>query len=379
MVDTDGTGPEPEPATGGPGGTDGSGGTGQGSLRQEREPASEEVVEVAPDVLRMQLPIRMPGLGHVNTYALVDHRGATLVDPGLPGRASWRALEARLAAAGLRPRHVHTVLVTHSHVDHFGSAGRLAQTAGAELLVHEAFSVPWLGVHEHVTSRDALGAFESPWRERTPWGGDPFRPPWRRRATYWLMRRVMRRSFRPPLPSHRVRAGEVLVIGDREWIAVHTPGHTVDHVCFHDPAGGVLLSGDHVLPTITPHISGMGVGEDPLRAFVDSLEEVARVEPVSRVLPAHGHPFDDLRGRAEEIAAHHRGRLERLKAGATELGRAGSVAELSRFLFPRRSWGPMAESETYAHLEHLRLAGEAERSVRPDGVVLYELETPAAS
>ena len=36
--------------------------------RQEQEAASEEVTEVAPNVLRMQLPIRMPGLGHVNMY-----------------------------------------------------------------------------------------------------------------------------------------------------------------------------------------------------------------------------------------------------------------------------------------------------------------------
>ena len=43
--------------------------------RQEQEQASEEVTEVAPGVLRMQLPIWMPGLGHVNMYGLVDDQG----------------------------------------------------------------------------------------------------------------------------------------------------------------------------------------------------------------------------------------------------------------------------------------------------------------
>ena len=37
----------------------------------------------------------------------------------------------------------------------------------------------------------------------------------------------------------------------------------------------------------------------------------------------------------------------------------------------QRSWGSMAESETYAHLEHLRIAGEAERQVQKDGSYLY--------
>ena len=41
-----------------------------------------------------------------------------------------------------------------------------------------------------------------------------------------------------------------------------------------------------------------------------------------------------------------------------ELGR-GTVHEVMQVLFQERSWGSMAESETYAHLEHLRLTGEA--------------------
>ena len=57
--------------------------------KQEQEDAREEVTEVAPGVLRMELPIRMPGLGHVNCYALVDGDGVALVDPGLPGPATF--------------------------------------------------------------------------------------------------------------------------------------------------------------------------------------------------------------------------------------------------------------------------------------------------
>ena len=60
--------------------------------KQEQEPASEEVTEVADGVLRMQLPISLPGLGHVNCYALVDGNGVALVDPGLPGPESGSAL-----------------------------------------------------------------------------------------------------------------------------------------------------------------------------------------------------------------------------------------------------------------------------------------------
>ena len=94
--------------------------------KSEQEPASEEITEVAPGILRMQLPIWMPGLGHVNMYGLVDGDGVALIDPGLPGPQSWRALRKRLKDAGIPMKRVHTVIVTHSHPDHFGGAGRLA-------------------------------------------------------------------------------------------------------------------------------------------------------------------------------------------------------------------------------------------------------------
>ena len=53
--------------------------------RQEQEPARPEITELPGGVLRMELPIRLPGLGHVNCYAIPDDRGAAIVDPGLPG------------------------------------------------------------------------------------------------------------------------------------------------------------------------------------------------------------------------------------------------------------------------------------------------------
>jgi hypothetical protein len=56
--------------------------------RQEQESAQREIAEVDSDVPRMQLPIRMPGLGHVKMYALIDERGAAVVDPVSRARAA---------------------------------------------------------------------------------------------------------------------------------------------------------------------------------------------------------------------------------------------------------------------------------------------------
>jgi glyoxylase-like metal-dependent hydrolase (beta-lactamase superfamily II) len=168
------------------------------------------------------------------------------------------------------------------------------------------------------------------------------------------------RSWQVPEPSVTVDDGEEITLGGRTWLAVHTPGHTHDHLCLFDPAGGLLLSGDHVLPTITPHINGIGPMDDPLATFFRSLERMKELSGLTNVLPAHGHPFTDVAGRVDAILSHHEERLETIRKAGDDLGE-GTVESFMQRLFKERSWGDMAASETYAHLEHLRILGMATR------------------
>ena len=336
--------------------------------KQEAEPASAEVTEVAPNVLRVQLPVNFPGLRHVNTYVLEDDRGVALVDPGMPGPQSFKVLKERLASADIPLRRVHTVIVTHSHPDHFGGAGMIRKETGAEVVAHTTFRT-WFDPSDEdgVDEEDAPAPPppRKPWERTTPWGGRHPQPPLKMRVLFRI-RNLARRRFGTPTPTTRLEDADVIRLAGREWVAVHTPGHTADHLCLFDPTEGVLLSGDHVLPTITPHIGGMGQA-DPLRRFFDSLERVGELEGVTQVLPAHGHPFADVAQRTKDIRRHHEERLATLRQASIGLGRPATVEELTRHLFQPRSWGPMADSETFAHLEHLRLAGEAERLEAEDG------------
>jgi glyoxylase-like metal-dependent hydrolase (beta-lactamase superfamily II) len=345
--------------------------------RQEQEEARPEVTEVAPNVLRMQLPISMPGLGHVNCYALVDGEGAAVVDPGLPGTASWRALQDRLKQAGIRLKHVHTVIVTHSHPDHFGGATRFVRESGARVIGHRNFrfglaaaATPEVSA-EHLGEKPAAeaevkvtppqkraGGSFGPWSGPTPWGGARPQPPFKQRIRWRMMRMFGSSDFVPEI-SDPVENGNVLRLAGRDWFVLHTPGHTEDHICLHDPELGIFLGGDHVLPSITPHISGISSSRDPLASFFYSLDRVAEITGIKHALPAHGHPFTDLRARTDAIKRHHYERLEKIRAISRELGPA-TVEAISQKLFQPRSWGAMAESETYAHLEHLRHLGQAE-------------------
>ena len=111
-------------------------------------------------------------------------------------------------------------------------------------------------------------------------------------------------------------------------------------------------------------------GLDPLNGFFDSLDAVAALPDVELALPAHGHPFSDLAGRALDIKTHHYDRLDRIRAIGRELGPV-TVAQVTQRLFRKRSWGAMAESETFAHLEHLRLIGDAECHENRLGKLVY--------
>ncbi len=321
--------------------------------KQEQEPATTEISEVAPGVIRMQLPINFTGLGHVNCYALEDERGFALVDPGLPGDEPWEGLLDRLGRAGIPLARVHTVVITHSHPDHFGGAARLREETGADILTHRSFRLWWERGDADLgdAPSEALDDPET-WSRPNPWGGE-FRPPDDDGAQ--RMRAAIRSNRFTPRPTIRVEDRQPVQLAGREWVSLHTPGHTFDHLCLYDPQEGVVLTGDHVLPTITPHIGDLGgMVSDPLAAFFESLDRMTGLPDVRIALPAHGHPFHDLSGRVSEIEEHHEGRLERLRVASQELGRSATVHEMMQHLFSQRAWGSMAESETYAHLEHLR-------------------------
>jgi glyoxylase-like metal-dependent hydrolase (beta-lactamase superfamily II) len=339
---------------------------------------------------------------------LEDDRGVTLVDPGLPGPDAHKELTTRLARAGIPASRVHTVLVTHSHPDHFGGAGRLKVEQHCDVVAHEHFATPFdqgdstydddllelLDVHDGAddsedAARSTPGTPAQPDRSavlaevlfgdgelpempgrRTPWGGEGMRPSDAELEHMRSWDSLSKQGLLSLTPTVRVVDDEIITLGRNEWIVIHTPGHTGDHICLFDPVHGTLLSGDHVLPTITPHISGMTPESDSLAQFFAALRHVAAIEGVTNVLPAHGLPFADLAGRVEEIIEHHDDRLELLSQIALDLDEA-PVQDYSRRLFRERSWGPMAESETFAHLEHLRQHGRLASTRDPDGMLRY--------
>ena len=298
-----------------------------------------------------RLPLPLPfALESVNAY-LVEGDGLAVVDCGLHTQTAERALLDGLAEAGLAPHDVKDVFVTHLHPDHIGMAGFL-ERSGAR-------------VHMHGPEAEAARAMWFAGRGRIDQAVEWFRLHGMPEGVLegmveaWLGagRRVDRIER-----IHELRDGEVLELAGRRFRVIWTPGHTDHHAVLFDLEERVLVAGDHLLPKITPNVGLYPFSrEDPLGDFLGALERVCLLD-VRRVLPAHGEPFDDLVGRAREIIAHHRARLDAVRE-ALSAGPRTAYA-IARVLFPvlhSAHEERFAIAEVLAHLRYLERRGEVAR------------------
>ena len=321
--------------------------------------------EPAPGIFRLVLPLPFPGLNRVNAYLLDAGEGATLVDSGIfdpdpSGDHGWQELVGALDACGVAARDIGRLVITHPHIDHYGMAARIVEEAGCELWMHESTDeelqmyedpesvirrVREMFAEHGVEGREVedLTAFED-WRS--------------------YLSGIVR-------PTQRLSGGERIEAAGRSWDIVHTPGHSRSHICLASD-DRILISGDHLLPSITPHIDfRRGEDTDPLGEFLESLQTIEKLDPVL-VLPGHGRPFDEGAERARINARHHDRRLGSiLQIIRREPHTASEITDeiwgTTLLDFQRR----LALGEALAHLAYLVKRGEVERLER-DGTVYFK-------
>lgn len=337
-------------------------------------PAAEQV---EPGLWSIPVPIPNNPLGYTLVYLFETASGPVLVDAGWDDDVSWDALTAGFEAIGGSVADCYGVLVTHAHPDHHGLSGRIRKASGAWIALHEkdAAMVPKL------SAGPPTPASASALRDRTRADyRDEF-------AAMLLDAGATEAELGAPQPPPRHRAGQApLVQPDRflndgdlvdvpGWVveAVWTPGHSPGHTCFRVPDRGLLLAGDHVLPSITPHIaiSRSDRQGDPLGDYLESLRKVDR-DDIINVLPAHEHRFDHLHVRVDQIIAHHHVHLAAIETLLAE-GPA-TLWSLAAALAWNRPWSELtlwmkraAVNETAAHLRYLQRRDRATRlqGVRP--------------
>lgn len=172
--------------------------------------------------------------------------------------------------------------------------------------------------------------------------------------------------------------GDLIRLESRELQVMHTPGHTIGHVVFHDVDAALLFSGDHVLPRITPSIGFEPVATHlPLANFLSSLARVGAV-PDAMLLPAHGPVIQSAHQRVAELLEHHEHRLA-VTEGQVRVDERTVHEVAQHLLWTRRekklaALDPfnrmLAVLETKAHLDLLVHRGSVERRLE-QGLLLY--------
>ena len=332
--------------------------------------ADEGAWEVAEGIHRIPLPLPMDALKAVNVYVLQGDDGLTLIDGGWSIPVARELLDKSLRSIGSGFEDIKRFLVTHAHRDHYTLATVLGHEYGAQVALGRE-EEPALELL-HRASRSEIG--QSPFLEvlRTA-GAEEIARLWEEghdgeppQAGDWAF------------PDLWLEGDRTFDLGRRMLDAVHTPGHTPGHYVFADRSGGVLFSGDHVLPTITPSI-GFTVppADQPLGQFMSSLARVREL-PDLRILPAHGPVAPSSYARVDELLAHHEHRLDLCLASLKERGAVTALVVANDLGWTRheRAFGEldvfsqgMAAMETKAHLDLLVARGQATSADHPDGIV----------
>ena len=243
-----------------------------------------------------------PYTGDGNWTWLICGRVTTLIDAGTGDPKHLEELERALDGATLAQ-----VLVTHGHIDHASGAMALA-------------------------ARFPSARF--------------LKMPWPERDSRW------------PVAWERLEDGATVTAGDDTLVAVHTPGHAPDHLCFWHAESRTMFCGDLAQKGTTVYVPPNLQGD--LIAYLASLERGLAHEP-ARLRPAPGPGMDDpvpvLRGYIEHRQEREEQIIGLLRAGLSEPD--VMVARLYRGL--KEALVPMARESVLAHLIKLEREGRAGR------------------
>jgi glyoxylase-like metal-dependent hydrolase (beta-lactamase superfamily II) len=308
---------------------------------------------ITPDIIRIDSPLPFRGLKQINLWLLRDGDGWTMVDCGF-GSDQVRADIQRVWDDVLEGRPITRLIATHFHPDHMGNSRWICETFGIKLLMT---TPEWMSAQ--LAFRDLFtDDVQSTSRFYAKHG-----------LSAELIERYQRefiiytRCVRLPDQYESIKHLQNMRIGGHNWTVVCYGGHSPAMAGLYCKELKIYISGDQILPSITPNISVVHWEPlaDPLSIYLESLKALRDIiEDDVLVLPSHRLPFRGLHKRIDELHHHHQDRLDHLRNFIRQHQEVtGAEAMLS--LFGDRLDGQQlffAMGEALAHLNYLYTHGE---------------------
>jgi glyoxylase-like metal-dependent hydrolase (beta-lactamase superfamily II) len=223
----------------------------------------------------------------VNWTLVADDTGVVLIDAGFPGQRDEVLDSVRKLGFGVDD--IHAILLTHAHVDHFGSAIWFAKTHGTPVFCHAGEVGHAHREYLEQVSTLALAAKS-----------------WQPRYLKWSYRIARKGALvRDAIPTARALTAAVAAALPGQPMAIPSPGHTGGHCSY--VVDGVLVSGDAL---ITGHPVSTRQGPQLLPGLfnhdqdgcVRSLSALGMLD-TDVLLPGHGPVWrGPIRDAAEQAA-----------------------------------------------------------------------------
>jgi len=304
---------------------------------------SDNIKEIRDNIYMITLPMPFR-LEEVNVFICVDTDHLTLIDTGPNLPDTFSALEESIKTIGFSVKDINRILITHYHVDHCGMAGQIQKISGASVQMSKICAQTMdTSIFEQRVKLMEKFCLEHGLDNKTI-------------TTITRFFRMFKLAHVQVEADKFLQHDEILKIDGMNLKVIQTPGHTRGHIGYLFPEKQIYISGDHILPHITPNLSMDLLKPDfrPLHSFINSLEKLTTL-PISEVYPAHGKPFPGLKERVEEIKEHHRERKELILESLKKNPKTTCQVAMDIFgddipLFDKH----LALHETYVHIIELK-------------------------
>ena len=316
----------------------------------------------------------------VSLYLFTINDKTVLIDAGYSTKYWQNAFYKALNDISVKLEEVDYCIITHEHPDHTGLL-QILKKANPDVKI---------GMHKiaHELAKLRLDSMkETNLEEKIKERGDLlFSYGYKREEVDLMLQRFGRggMNFEYIKPDLLLNDNDRIV--DEELQIVHSPGHSVGHICVYYRKKGILFSGDHILSSITPHLGTLVIPgakefnkknnyENILEHYLNSLDKIDELKSKT-ILPGHEQIIYDPHARIIGIKNHHQNRLHEISKIIENKPMTPLNIALNHF---GNDLDPMnrilATSETLVHLDYLEFQNEVKKK-EENGIIYYWSEHP---
>jgi glyoxylase-like metal-dependent hydrolase (beta-lactamase superfamily II) len=265
------------------------------------------VLQIVEGVYQIKLSHPSMRMG-VNSYLIIEEGDVYLIDTGYEKTVD--VIVDSIRHLGKKPDNIKLIINTHGHVDHAEGNNLLKQLSGAPIAIHEL-------------------------------------------ETQKLQFETADTIF--------LQDNDVLSLGNRKLIVIHTPGHCPGQICLYEQNTGIIFTGDHIVEGTSTGTVYVGPPEGSVIDYIGSLRKIQALN-LTMILPGHGKTIHDPQLKIKGILEHHAQRehqiLDILSSGEK------TVDEIADIIYKGIATGRLAKGAVLGRIEKLIHDGLVEETLQ---------------